>query len=443
MFTIPFASRTRRASACRGALTAFACGCVLLSFPHVVLGQLTLDAARQAAHRASPELRAAREAVAAAAGRERQASAFLNPTLAYGRERTSRAGQTNAQSIAQLEQPLELGGQRAARRDAARLRREVAELGLAAARLQVDIDVARAFAVAIGADQRARLAERTASAFAEAQRVSEQRLVAGDISGYVARRLRLEAARFAALRAAAALERRAKRIALTSLMGVPASASDTLSLPDELPATAPALATLTLDSLLARAERERPEVLAAVLDAQVARAEALLATRDRIPTPSLTAGFKSERVADPSLGSISGFRGIVAGLSIPLPLLDRRAGAISAVEADARRVAAEGEALRRRVHLEVSDALDALRAAEAQRASLAPHLGADARIALQAVQTAYVEGEVTLVEWLDAVRAYQDAESTYLTLQSDVAIRTAALARAVGAPLFPYALPDR
>jgi len=424
-------------------LAATTSGCLLLLPPRSLYGQLTLEAAREAALRASPEIRAAREALSAAESRVRQAGAWLNPTLAYGREQTTRAGQTNAQHIAQLEQPLEFGGQRGARREVARLRQEATEIRLAAALGQLDFDVARAFVLAVAADQRARLAEQTAAAFTEAQRVSEQRLVAGDISGYVARRLRLEAARFAAIRAGAALERRSTRTALLTLMGRPTASRDSISLVAEMRTPARALETQAFDSLLQRAERERPDVRAAALDAAIALAEVRLTSRERIPTPTFSAGYKGERVADPASGSLAGFRGLVAGLSIPLPVFDRRAAAVAAAEADARRVGAEGEVVRRRVAREVADALDELQAAEAQRAALAPHLGEDARLTLRAVQASYAEGEITLVEWLDAVRAYQDAETTYLTLQAEVAIRQAALARAVGAPLFPSASTDR
>ena len=91
--------------------------------------------------------------------------------------------------------------------------------------------------------------------------------------------------------------------------------------------------------------------------------------------------------------------------------------------------------MRRRVAREVAEAYDAWRTAEEQRAALAPQLGAESRAALRAVQVAYAEGEVTLVEWLDAVRAYQEAESTFANLQAEVLIRRAALERAVGARL--------
>lgn len=403
--------------------------------PGAAVAQLTLPAAQDAARRASPELRAAREGVAAAAGRERQAGALPNPTLVYGREQTSRAGQANAQDIAQLEQALEVGGQRTVRRAAARLRREAAEARLAATTVQLDFEVARALALAIAADRRARLAEQTTQAFTEAQRVSERRLAAGDVSGYVVRRLRLEAARFAAVRAAAALDRRSSRVVLATLMGLSATVADSLPLPGDIAEPASDSAIVTLDSLLARAERNRADVRALALDAEAADADARLVRRERVPTPTFSAGYKGERVADPTGGSLRGFSGFVAGFSLPLPLFDRRIGAVEAADADVRRVHAEGDVVRRRVWREVAEALDALRAAEAQRATLAPHLGEDARAAVRAVQASYAEGEITLVEWLDAIRAYADAESTYVTLQAEVAIRRAALTRAVGAPL--------
>ena len=421
----------------RGALVA-----ALVFAPKIAYAQLNLAEAQAAARRSSPELRAAREAAAAAAARERQAGAFLNPTLAYGREQTSRSGQTSAQDIAQLEQPLEIGGQRSARRDAARVRREAADARLVAATAQLEFDVARAFAFAVAAEGRSRLAEQAAGAFTEAQRVSERRLAAGDVSGYVARRLRLEVARYAALRAAAALERRNRRVALATLLGRPVRDADSLSLPAVLRVDSAVVAP-ALDVVLAQAQQNRADVRAAALDAEASAAEARLVARERTPTPTLSAGYKRESITDSLGGSSARFGGFVAGVSLPLPLFDRRHAAAQAAGAEARRIEAEAEVVRRRATREVTEALDALRAAEAQRAALAPHLGEGTRTAMRAVQTSYAEGEITLAEWLDAVRAYQDAESAYLTLQADVAVARAALERAAGTPLFTLTTTER
>jgi len=392
---------------------------------------LSLTEARAAARRTSPDVRAAREAATAAAARERQSAVYPNPTLAYGREQTSGGGQTNAQDVLQLEQAIEWGALRSARRDVARLRREAAEVRLALAEAQVDLEATRAYALAVAADRRAALAAQTAAAFAQAATVSERRLAAGDVSGYAARRIRLETARYAGIRAEALLARRTVRAALASLVSTSPDAplaldvalSDSL-LPD---AREPA----SLDSLRAAAERGRAEIRIAALEAQAAAAEVRLAARERTPVPVLAAGFKTEEAA----GSPERLSGFVAGVSLPLPIFDRRRDAVEAAEAEARRREAEADAVRRRVTHEVTEARDALVAVREQLALLAPQLGTQAAAALRAAQVAYTEGEITLVEWLDAVRAYHEAEASYAMLRAEALVRQAALERAVGAPL--------
>ena len=396
---------------------------------------LTLTDARTAARQVSPDLMAAREAVAAARGRERQAGAYQNPTFGVSREQSSGGGQSNSQNIALLEQPIELGGLRSARRDAASARREAAEARLVLAEAQLDYDVTRAYALAIAAERRAALADQATAAFTEALRVSERRLAAGDVSGYTNRRLKLEAARYGTLRAEAVLARRSARIALASLV---TTTSDSIGgvgpiLADSVPTSA---TSASAESLLPVALRSRAELRAAVAEARAAEADARLAASERMPIPVVSGGIKSERVGATGGGS-QGLTGLVAGLALPLPLWDRRAGSIEAADAEARRRVAELDGQRRRVAREVAEAYDASRAADAQIAMLAPQLGAESRAALRAAQVAYAEGEITLVEWLDAVRAYREAEASFAALQAESTIRRAALERAVGAPLVP------
>lgn len=406
---------------------------------------LSLEEARATARRVSPELRAAREAVAAAEARARQAGAFPNPTLAYHHERTSRDEATNAQHVASVDQALDVFGQRAARRDAAVLlvAAERARLDLAHARL--DFDVSRAFADALAGERRGALAREMAGAFTEARRVSTERLAAGDVSGYADRRLRLEAARYAALAAQAALSRDSARLTLASLLaegdaGAPGAAAGAFALDARLLdslATAPAAGgardmpdAARTDSLVRLAFVRRAELRVAQLEREAAAAGISLARSERRPIPVVSAGLKTERTPDGD-----GFRGFVAGVSLPIPLWDRREGAVAAAEADTRVLDAELAALRRRVAREVAEAVAASEAVEAQLAALRPRIADDTDAALRAVRVAYAEGEITLVEWLDAVRAYQEAQSTVAVLQAESIIRRAALERAVGAPL--------
>ena len=175
--------------------------------------QLTLQAAVQRARASSPAITAARAAIDAAAARELQARAWTNPNLSYGREQTAHDELRNSQDIVSIDQRFEIGGQRSARGEAARLRRLAAEARLAAVQSAVDLEVARAYANALASDRRAELAAQAGDAFAAARRNSDQRLAAGDISGYAARRLKLEAARYTALSLEGPLTDRSRAIA--------------------------------------------------------------------------------------------------------------------------------------------------------------------------------------------------------------------------------------
>lgn len=409
---------------------------------------LTLHNAIERAHRNQPDLRAAREAVAAAAALERQAAAWQNPTFSWSREHVSRTAGTNAEDILRLEQPVPVGGQRSARREAARLRREVAEARLRAAEVQLGFEVKRAYAVAVAADRRAALATEAAAAFTTARRASEQRLAAGDIAGYVHRRLGLESARYATLRGAAVLDQRAARLSLAALVTATpdsiGSFAAQLVLTDTLPASTPGhvgIAVLAgnarsaaLDSLLVIAFANRPELQAVLLEADAAVAEARLTSRSRVPVPAISAGVKREQIP----GVAEHGSGLVAGVSLPLPLWDRGGGSVGAAEAEARRRTAIAEGVRRQTVREVTEAYEAVLATLEQTSLLQTDVGADdPRLALRAAQAAYAEGEISLVEWLDAVRAYHETLATWATLRAEAAIRFAELERAIGRPLSP------
>ena len=391
---------------------------------------LSLAEARAMAQRSSPEVAAARQVVAGAAGRLRQAGAFSNPTLSYSREQTSRAGESNAQDIIGLEQAIELGGQRGARRRSAMAAHRAAEARLAGASARIDYDVARAYAAAVAARRRAALAATAADAFQRAGRVSEARLAGGDISGYQHRRLLLEAARYSALRLEAQVASDSADLMLASLLGWADSAGHAgrLLLVDTL---LPVPLALGSDSVVALAVAHRAELRAAAFDAEAGAFDVRLASAERVPVPVLSGGYKHER-----LGTGASLDGFAAGIAISLPLWDRRGGAVDAARAEAARRDAEVDILRRQTIRDALGALEGHRALADQLALLRAQLGGDAAKALQAAEAAYAEGEIGLLEWLDSVRAYHEAETAYTMLQAEYIARRAALERVTGATLF-------
>lgn len=400
-------------------------GCPLLAGaqPRVVL---SLEDAKSRARTSSQEILAAREALSAAKGRALQVGALSNPTLSLSAEQTDAGSAFNRQGIVGLDQRIDFGRQRSARIQAARFRSQAAEARVLHAIAQVDFEVTSAYARAVGADRRSSLARQSAAAFTEAVRISEQRVAAGDISLYTHRRLKLEGARYAALEAQANLDRRTARIVLSGITNASLDSVSSMStiLSDSLP---PALPSTSVASLQQRAFQRREDLSALSYELQALAADATAARAERIPVPVVFGGYKTEQ----STGSprLSGF---AASVSIPLSLWDRREGSIQAAAAESRRAAAEQEGARRRIAREVAQTYEALLEAERERALLAPQLGAESAAALRSAQTAYNEGDITLLEWLDAVRAYNEAETAYATLLAEVKIRRAALDRLVG-----------
>ncbi len=393
---------------------------------------LTLTEARALARLGHPAIKAAHQDVEATVGLERQSGAFPNPTVSFAREQTSVNGGTNWQNIAVFGQPIEIGGQRGARQAAARHRRTAAEARLAAAEAQIDFEVGRAYALAVAADYRVARTAEAADVFSRAREIGAERLAQGDISGYEYRRIALEAGRYAALQAEMMLARHAARLSLATLL---APSSDSISIFAAEMQLVESIATVPidepLDSLIAFAFQRRPDLRAAGFEVDASVADMRLASRQAVPTPTVAMGFKNERAAT-DLGVSNGF---TLQVSLPLPLWDRRRGATDAARAVSQKVEAEREDLRRNVAREVEHAWRMLAAATEQLDLLRPLLGADARLALQAAGTAYAEGEISLVEWLDAVRAYHEAQSSFATLQTDHVIRLMTLERAVGAVL--------
>lgn len=391
--------------------------------------RLGLSDAIVAAWTASAEARAAEYALAAAAGRTRQARAGPNPILSYGREQTTTGGFGTSQDILALEQRIEPGGLRSARIVAARAREQAAEARLSALRSQVVYETTRAYATALAAQHRLRLANQAGDIFTRAVSVSSRQLAAGDVSGYANRRIRLEAVRYATVKAADQLDARITALTLAALVSRSPDSMAVLSfaLTDSLSLTTSAVPS-TADSLITVALRNRGDLKSLEYELAAAQAEARGAAAGRIPVPAVTLGFKREH----SIESEVTARGFVVGVSIPAPLWDRRGGEIAASSAEAGRRSAELTSMRRRIVREVTEAYESWRAAELALQPLREELGESAARSLTAVQVAWSEGEITLVEWLDTVRAYQEAEATAIGLRAQAMIRRAALDHALG-----------
>jgi cobalt-zinc-cadmium efflux system outer membrane protein len=163
-------------------------------------------------------------------------------------------------------------------------------------------------------------------------------------------------------------------------------------------------------------------------EVNAARAELALHRRARLPDPILTGGFKRQS---------DGLSGTFLGLTLPLPLFNRRSGHIQAV--DARVSAAESRLAVAQRHIEndVRTTLERFTSLAARVELLRRRLLLGVDDLLDIARVSYAEGEMTLLELLDAADAFRAARVTATELLADYWVSYYDLERAAGG--FPAA----
>jgi outer membrane protein TolC len=388
-----------------------------LAMPHVAAGQERTERdIVELVVRDGPQARAIRAESEVTRVEQAARLAYPNPSVSYSREG---AGFTE---FLQLEQALPLFGIRAA----------LTRAGLAAtAAAQAERD-ARLWR--LRADARtaiARLAAEQARLTASSSLVERlERLIAV----LRTREQEGEGSRFDRLRAEQEL-RDARQLVTASSVAV-ADARGGLSslLPRDVIVTRVAVdphrsqTAVPLESLMARAGTARAELQALHRSAEHATLEADASRKARWPAPALVGGLKR---SDTEKGREHGG---VFGVSASLPLFDAGRRDAARWAAERTRVDAERAALEHEIGREVARAVEAL---ALRQAALAGDESGAADDLTRIAAIAYREGEVGILEVLDAERTASRARLRTIDLSLDARLAEIALERAVGEPLWP------
>jgi cobalt-zinc-cadmium efflux system outer membrane protein len=368
-----------------------------------VSGDLALGDALALALLRNPELavdsheQRAREAAAL------QARVRPNPTLSLELEDFAGSGSFRAARQAQttllLGQLVELGGKRAARVALARADVDVAAWDYELRRIDVLSRTSDAFIELLAAQERLKLADDALALAREVERVAGLRRRAGMASPAEEIRAGVAADVAGALREHTQHELATARQALAAMWAGEASFARALGDLSQLPKP------------LLRAE------LARRLDASpgVARWQAELARREA------TRGVvRSERT--PDLALMAGPRhfagandvALVVGVSVPLPLFDRKVGAIAESEQRIAKLAAEQRAERVRIATALNAAQLALIASIEEAKLLRERVLPGFERAARVMQRGYEEGRFAQVEVLETQRARVEAREQSL-----------------------------
>ncbi|MFN2397773.1 MAG: TolC family protein [Gemmatimonadaceae bacterium] len=369
--------------------------------------EVTLAQAIRSADVSHPLVLAAQARVAAARGSRASARVWTNPMLTHQVENAPFPG-TNAiglerEAMTFAMVPLEPLYQRWPRVHGANAELKVAEATLAAVRLEVQLDVARAFyrvamaQVSVSSAEDARQWLDSLVAYTRS-RVSEGVAAESDLL-----RLEVELGRALIAETIARAELARATGELRSHIA-PSTSPDSVDI--DFADSTFVVVLEPLSTIVAIARARRPELAAA--RARVAAAGSGRSVEQTRILRELTAMVGTKNMA--------GERSLMAGISAPLPLFDQNRGEIQRASAEQRAVRHELEWADRRLLAEVSGAYEAARRLTEQVAPLERSFIRRAEEARRIALGAYREGATSILQVLDAARALGDARLTYYEL---------------------------
>jgi outer membrane protein, heavy metal efflux system len=400
---------------------------------------LTLREAIEEALTRGPALNAAAEVVAQARADLTTASLFPNPQLTGATTLQKLGGHFTPENPGgppqysiDVAQPLDpiLFGKRTAAIQSAKRALDVAGADFAEAQRQRRADVAAAFFDALETRATLGLVRADLEALRRVETLTRRRLELGGAPPIDVDRARLAVASAAQDLRNAELAEVGALTTLRALLGRTA-AEPGFGIQGTLEVDAPAPAP-DIEAVAGIAEDQRPDVVS--LKRQVARweAEARLQRRQGLPTLQAQVGYiyqHQEPVGAPNQNEWE------AAVSMSVPLFDRNQGNIAKAASQARQARYALEATRAALRAELEQAVAAFRAASgAARAEDPDQLDA-ARSVRERTEAAYQAGGRTILELLDAERAWRDAQRLHVRVQSAYWHALHRLNAAAGAPV--------
>lgn len=373
----------------------------------------------------NPELAVFSWEVRAGEARELQAGLRPNPEVAIGVEHFGGSGAVRkfsaAESTVQLSQLIELGGKRTKRTRVAMLERDLAGWSYESKRLDVLTEATASFVDVLAVQQRLALMEELVGLAQKVLDTVAERVRAGKVSPAEEMRagVALANTRVEVQHAQRELELKRKRLAAAW-----GSSNVTFERAEGDLTTVKPIPT---DEQLATLIAQNPDVARWVTEMEQRRAALELEKAKRIPDVTPWVG--------PRYYSASRDVGLLAGVSVPLPLFNRNQGAIR----EARYRVAQAEDARQAAALQAHKALlaayQALSVAFVEASALQNDVLPLAQRAYEATTERYLQGLFGYVDVLDAQRTLFEARQHYIETLSAYHKAVADVERLIGQSL--------
>lgn len=305
----------------------------------------------------------------------------------------------------------ERGQKRRYRLEVARQEKAVAQMQLLDATRTLTLDVQHAFVDILLAKETLTLAERNQESFKRIVRISAERVRAGDLAQVELARTQLAELQFnnAVIQTQAKLRTAKQRLQL--LMGRLAPV-ESFDVTGELRREPLPFAFADLEQ---QALTRRPDYQALLNDEARSQAE----IRSQLAQGKADFTFGAEYRRQQGLAGRGNSLGFF--FSIPLPIFNRNQGEIERARQEQRQLAARIRALEAEVRNELSTAWRQYDAAQTLLKRIESDMLAQARRVLDTMEYSYRSGAASLVEFLDAQRAFNDTMQSYTDSRGEYA----------------------
>ncbi len=432
IFALSFISSAFAQNTFSGALLGGSVDYFAPSLPEEKNDLVLRNAARLALQR-NPELAAFSKEVQALKGVTLQAGLLPNPELtlfaenAGNLQKVDRSAAVGAKEVEQqdttlrINQLIELGGKRAARVKAASLGEEVAEQAYEARRVDLIAQVANVFTEVLAAQEQLRLAEESQQLAQRVVNTVSKRVQSGKVPPIEETKVEVafSATEIAMVQAQRDLATARKRLALLWGSSSPqfnkvlGNLESLVALP-----SFEALAERALASPMALRAMKNMEQRKAVLEVEQTR---------RIPNLTVMAGVLNH--------SQTGGTTAIAGISIPLQIFDRNQGNLHEAYQRVDKAMDEQMATELRLKSELTQAYEALIAAQNETRILRDSILPKAKSAFEVTNKGYELGKFGFLEVLDAQRTLFQNQVLYVRALANYQRFVNEIERLIAAPV--------
>jgi len=411
-------------------LAAFACAALWTSLcdaqdaasaPQASRGMqmLSIDEAVNAAVDHNFNLLAARANLTIAEAQMISARLRPNPVLSasadsldwLGTPFTEANGLGPSQYSIRVDMPFERGGKRELRMQTASFEKQIAEAEFADAVRRLRLDVMVACIDVLEAKAKLQLARDNLNTFERLVQVNQRRLTSGAIPPVELTRVRVAMLQYRNTERAAELAVVQARVRLMPLIGRTADQAP-IDVDGEL-SIMPAANAPTLATLQQLAKDARPDLNALRQDQARSQADLKLQLAQGKVDYTLGVAFERQR------GALGSGNALGAFFSVPLPIFNRNQGEIARAEAQRQKSTTSITALETDVSGEVAAAYQEFETARRVLQDIETDLLTPSREARETTAYVYQAGATSLLDVLDAQRAFNDTMDTYFTAQAD------------------------